>query len=75
VNLRRDYGDPLKLQFEPAPSGDAGEADTAADAPPAYAQWSADEQTHAAAQADAAADAAVRAAQAAPGAEVHSLQD
>jgi NTE family protein len=58
IDLQRDYGDPLRLDFDSAP------APAAADAPatPAPFLWSAQEQARAAAHADAAARQAVRAA-------------
>ncbi len=70
VNLRRDYGDPLKLQVEPATDRDAADAGDAARAHahawPAYALWSPEEQARAAHQANAATQQAVRAAMTAP---------
>ena len=42
INLKRDYGDPLKLQFEPGP--DTELADAEADPVPAWFLWSAEEQ-------------------------------
>ena len=66
VNLRRDYGDPLRLQFEPAPESEADDADAAADAVPAHFLWSAEERARAADHANAAAEQAVRAAGGAP---------
>jgi NTE family protein len=59
IDLQRDYGDPLRLDFDTAPA----QAD-AVDAPdqPARFLWSPEEQARAAAHADAAARQAVRAA-------------
>ena len=72
VNLRRDYGDPLKLQFEPPPEaggegeGDAQDGEEGEDGGLDWSRfcWSPDEQRHAADVADAAARTAADAARA-----------
>ena len=70
VNLKRDYGDPLKLQFEPLTSA-AGEGEETDEGDGVAAEpgldwsrfrWSADEQQRAAEAADAAARSAAEAA-------------
>ena len=60
VNLKRDYGDPTKLQFEPSTDADAG-FDDEPDAPGRF-EWPAQERARAAEEAEAAAARAVRAA-------------
>ena len=58
INLQRDYGDPLKLEFEPAADADAEDPD--GDAALTHFLWSTEEQ--AASTAAAATERAVRAA-------------
>ena len=60
INLQRDYGDPLKLEFEPAADADAEDPD--GDAALTHFLWSTEEQAHAASTAAAATERAVRAA-------------
>ena len=60
INLQRDYGDPLKLEFEPAADADAEDPD--GDAALTHFLWSTEEQAHGASTAAAATERAVRAA-------------
>lgn len=60
INLQRDYGDPLKLEFEPAADADAEDPD--GDAALTHFLWSTEEQARAASTAAAATERAVRAA-------------
>lgn len=61
IRLQRDYGDPLRLGFEPAGDAEAGD-DDATDTAPARFLWPPEAQASAADAAESAASQAVRAA-------------